>query len=323
MAAGCATARGSRLIENRTFRIRGVEYLPLTAWASLHEMRLDWDAETQKVELEKEALRLRFRVGSSVVIVNGETQTFSHPVLLHKGVAAVPLSSTKVLSKYLVPEGPASLGVPPRHLHTVVVDAGHGGEDTGAVGRLGLKEKHVTLDIARRLKHELEGRGLQVVMTREEDEFVSLYQRTYFANRAEGDFFVSVHCNASLNRDVDGFELYYFTPLEDSAALISPVEASSDTVPQLSMELARAILGAMENRLPLPNRGVKAARFFVLKEAKMPAVLVEVGYISNRAQETSLEEKSYRQDLAEAIAEGIWVYTDAFERTDGFTDSSL
>ena len=315
MAYGCATTPERPLAESRIFQIEGIRYLPLSAVAKLNDMNLMWDAKKQKADLTKQNLHLRLRVGSAVVVANGETHLLDHPVLLHHGRVVVPVSFTKVLERFFTGKE-ISPFFPPYRIQTVIVDAGHGGHDMGAVGQMGLKEKQVNLDIARRLKEELEGQGLQVIMTRKEDDFISLYHRTYIANRAEGNFFVSIHCNASRNRDVDGFEVYHVPPaLEESGDAMASAEASPEApFYGASAELARSITSAMEHRLSLPNRGIRSARFFVLKEVKMPAVLVEVGYISNASEEALLEEKSHRQDIAEAVAEGILAYKQGFER---------
>lgn len=292
MASGCATTPSLRGTESSIY-IHGSRYLPLAEIAERHGMHFDWNAETQKITLTRDDLQFRLRVGSTVVVDSYQIETLKRPVLLHKGVVMVPETFTKLLS---------TLPPPSYRIHRVILDAGHGGEDSGAIGPMGLKEKQVTLDITRRLKSELEAQGLEVFLTREDDYFVSLYQRMYLADRVEGDFFVSLHCNASPDRQLDGFEVYHFD------------------ISYSSIELARSIAVAMEDRLPLANRGVRSARFFVLREAKMPAVLVEIGYLSNRAQEASLEERFYRQDVAEAIAEGILAYHYEFERRERFTE---
>jgi len=325
MAAGCATTQPHPLAESRFFQIDGSRYLPLSAIATLHEMRLEWDTKTQKVDLGRDTLHLRLRVGSTIVVANGQTEILDRPVLLHHNIVVVPESFLKSLSKYFAVERKLLPLRIPYRVQTVVIDAGHGGYDTGAIGRMGLKEKHVALDIARRLKLQLEGQGLQVMMTRKEDNFISLYHRTYIANRAQGDFFISIHCNASRDREVDGFEVYHVSPSEEDAERFdSGAEASTVDAPQTfynsSVELAKFITSAMEEHLPLPNRGVKSARFFVLKGVEMPAALVEVGYISNRSEEGLLRKKSYRQDIAEAVAAGVLSYKNEFERTGGFVN---
>jgi N-acetylmuramoyl-L-alanine amidase len=215
----------------------------------------------------------------------------------------------------------------PSPVRTIVVDAGHGGKDPGA-SHFGLREKDLALDIARRLRDELSARGLSVVMTRDRDEFIALSRRPGIANRIPADLFVSVHINANRSRKVSGVEVYY--PREsvvDTASTFPPgIEAAEVALPtwtvkqilwdlvlvrsrKHSSRMASHICRSMRDRLGVPCRGVKRARFVVLREAKMPAVLVETGYVSNQSEASRLGSASYRQAIAESIAEGIVRYT--------------
>jgi N-acetylmuramoyl-L-alanine amidase len=222
---------------------------------------------------------------------------------------------------------PLPAGTPlTRPVQTIVIDAGHGGHDPGT-SHHGLKEKHLALDIARRLRSALQDAGLTVVMTRDSDEFLPLSRRPGIANRADADLFVSVHINANRSRRVSGIEVYYprVSVVSSSAhwpPSVSPSEVgvSSATVKQVlwdlvlgrtrsqSRRLASAICRTMREDLQVHCRGVKPARFVVLREAWMPAVLVEVGYLSNQAEAQRLGTAAYRQAAARAIAGGIIAY---------------
>ncbi len=211
-------------------------------------------------------------------------------------------------------------------IHTVVVDAGHGGHDPGAM-RYGLREKDMALDIAKRLSSELERSGLSVVMTRDQDKFVELSGRPEVANQLPADLFVSVHINANRNRQVSGAEVYY--PREsviDSSLTwppsVRPAEVAMPTwtIKRIlwdlaltrsrrhSVKMASHICHSMRDRLGVRCRGVHGARFVVLREATMPAVLVEVGYISNRTEAEKMATPAYRQAIAQAIADGVVGY---------------
>jgi len=211
-------------------------------------------------------------------------------------------------------------------IRTVVVDAGHGGHDPGAVYH-GLREKHLALDIARRLQGELASVGLSVVMTRTRDEFIALSRRPSLANHIQADLFVSIHINANRNRQVSGVEVYY--PRESVVQAAAPfpphVEPTEVALPTFTVRqilwdlvLARSrrrsarmalhICRTMRSRLGVRCRGIRGARFVVLREARMPAVLVEVGYVSNQAEASRLASASYRQAAAEAIADGVLSY---------------
>lgn len=214
-------------------------------------------------------------------------------------------------------------GVPAR---TVVIDAGHGGKDPGT-HHFGLQEKHLALDIVRRLRADLQARGLTVALTRDVDVFIPLSGRPAVANRMKADLFVSVHINANRNRNVSGIEVYYprVSVVSSSTQWPPHVTASelylpSATIKQVlwdlvlgrtrssSRRLGLSVCRAMRERLQVPCRGVKPARFVVLREAWMPAVLVEVGYVSNRAEAQRLASPAYRQAVAEAIGNGIALY---------------
>ena len=340
---GCATVPKRPTAEGRFIQIDGAQYLPLSAVAKLHGLDFVWDPDTRRAELTSENVKVKVRLGSPVFLVNGRTEVLEDPVLFRDGRVVVPVSFTKRLVPYLGETVPSHLR-PQYQVRKVIVDAGHGGHDPGAIGRSGLREKTAALDIARRLKEELEAQGIDVIMTRKDDTFVSLQQRTTIANRTDADFFVSIHCNASRSRGIDGFEIYHLRPTAEASPQIVdgagefPVEEEvaydthSTSLRRVlwdlvyaehrveSAELAKAVAWAMNRRLPTPNRGVKGARFYVLRGVRMPSVLVEVGFISNAAEEEKLRSREYRQQVAEAIAAGIVSYKDQYERTDGFTN---
>ena len=217
-------------------------------------------------------------------------------------------------------------------LDTVVLDAGHGGKDPGSQGKYGTKEKDVVLDITKRVGRLLEkNAGIKVVYTRDEDVFVPIIDRTKMANDTNGKLFVSVHANANKNRKIQGFETYLLRPgksedaievasrenavikLEEKTGqydnltgenLIMATMAQSMFMKE-SEDLAAIIQMELDKRLNTPNRGVKQAGFYVLIGASMPNVLVEVGFISNPAEEKKLKQAVHKQRIAESIYEGI------------------
>lgn len=169
--------------------------------------------------------------------------------------------------------------------HVVTIDAGHGGRDPGAIGPSGLHEKEVVLDIAQRLRELLVASGVRVVMTRETDMFVELADRPRIARQQGATAFVSIHANASTRPGANGSETYYLTPQ--------------------SLVLAQMMQDEL-GRIPgLPNRGVKTANFLVLRDSDVPAVLVEVAYLSNSEEESKLRTPAFRQRLAEAVARAV------------------
>ena len=213
----------------------------------------------------------------------------------------------------------------PGALRLVVVDAGHGGQDPGT-SHFGLQEKSLNLDIARRLRGQLEQTGLQVVMTRDTDAFIPLSGRPGVANQLNAGLFVSLHINANRNQRVSGAEVYY--PRETTPPPTSRwppgVQASEVGVPSVAVKhllwdlvlgrrraesrrLAGSVCGALREGLQVHCR-VKSARFVVLRETRMPAVLVEVGYVSNPVESQRLGQPSYRDAAARAVAQGVVSY---------------
>jgi len=219
-----------------------------------------------------------------------------------------------------------------RFKYRVVIDAGHGGHDPGAVGRRGLKEKDVTLDIALRLKKLLEkDPRYEVVLTRGKDVFIDLGRRAEIANSRKADMFVSIHANANRKRDARGIETYLLNWTDDEEA--QRVAARENAITLRKMKEARSELGVILASLELQTKrdesvrlahfiqgkvvsgvserwqavdlGVKQALFYVLVGARMPSVLVEVSFISNPKEEKLLRKTAYRKALAEGIAEGI------------------
>jgi N-acetylmuramoyl-L-alanine amidase len=218
-----------------------------------------------------------------------------------------------------------------RQVSRVVVDAGHGGRDSGAVGPNGVAEKDVTLDVARRLQRILESQDIRVLLTRDDDRFVSLEERTARANAFGADLFVSIHCNASEGRGRRGVETYVLDATRDEvAARVAAREndttraASADVAAMLArMPLAdqtvrstrfarlleRSAVAALRMRFAdIVDGGVHPAGFYVLVGARMPGVLFESSYISNPTDERRLASDEYRQLLADAVANAIRAY---------------
>jgi N-acetylmuramoyl-L-alanine amidase len=168
---------------------------------------------------------------------------------------------------------------------TVIVDAGHGGFDRGGRPVSGAPEKVIALDTAKRLAKVLRSKGFRVIETRTSDAFVPLGARTAVSNRTGNSIFVSVHYNWAPRRGARGIEIYYFSPR--------------------SWRLASNILRQTTRAYPTENRGVKRARFYVLRMNRRPAVLCELGFVSNPQDNRYLQNRTYRQRLAERIADGI------------------
>ncbi|UCB51634.1 MAG: N-acetylmuramoyl-L-alanine amidase [Candidatus Zixiibacteriota bacterium] len=217
-------------------------------------------------------------------------------------------------------------------IDVIVIDPGHGGPDSGAVGRSGLLEKEVTLDIAKRLQELLmKEEGFKVILTRETDVLVPLEERTQIANRSGADLFISIHTNSFKKRSVRGSQTFFLAAakndearaaaaLENSSVRFDLTDDDSHNVADLefilmelvqseylkeSSDLAAMIQKRLRRRLPIPSRGVSQAGFVVLNKAYMPAVLVETAFISNRKDEKLLKKGSFRQKTAEAVLQSV------------------
>lgn len=240
----------------------------------------------------------------------------------------VPAKATNAGTRSLV----RSLGL---KLSRVVIDAGHGGHDTGTIGPGGYTEKELVLDVAARLKALIENElGAEVVMTRTDDSFVPLESRTAIANQQEADLFISIHANSSTVRSVHGVETYYlnFTSSREALETASRENASSErSIHQLqdlvkkimlqdkvdeSRELAQHIEKALAVRRGSGvDRGVKRAPFVVLIGANMPSILAEVCFISNPQDEKNVKTPQTRQAIAESLFAGVKSYAESLSGT--------
>jgi len=221
-------------------------------------------------------------------------------------------------------------------LRVIMLDAGHGGHDSGATGPTGLAEKDLVLDVTRRVAKLVEAElGVRVLLTRFDDTFIALRDRTSVANRERADLFVSIHANAHRQIDSAGVETYFLSSeaTDTSARQAAAVENSvvqlenpaagrgrADIVKAIlwdlaqsefqaeSSRLAEIVQDSMTRSLRIPNRGVKQAGFYVLGGAAMPAVLVEIGFVTNPREERRLRESRYRDEIARAILAGLAEY---------------
>ena len=216
---------------------------------------------------------------------------------------------------------------------TIVIDAGHGGKDPGAVGYRGTKEKDIALDVAKRLEKKLsKNMKVKIVMTRDEDIFLRLSERTKIANENNGSLFISIHTNAAEDRRASGFETFLIGQNKNEAAVRvaarenAVLELEGSTGKKLTDEdlikatiaqsafaskselFASLVQKEIKKRVQSKDRGVKQAGFYVLMGASMPNVLVELGFISNPSEEKKLRSPQYRDQLATAIYRAVEQY---------------
>ena len=189
----------------------------------------------------------------------------------------------------------------------VYLDAGHGGYDPGA-SYFGISEKSLTLAIQSRVKAKLESEGYQVVTTRTSDTYVDLTDRSRAANASESDIFVSIHINASGSSASQGIETYYYQPYAEYPSRINATYHANPTRLSMSDTLANAIQSSLINATGAQNQGVKRQTFAVLRETTAPAVLLELGFLSNPQEAARLNTSAYQETLANAIVAGIKRY---------------
>ena len=189
----------------------------------------------------------------------------------------------------------------------VYLDAGHGGYDPGA-SYFGIAEKSLTLAIQSRVKAKLEAEGYQVVTTRTSDTYVDLTDRSRAANASESDIFVSIHINASGSSAAQGIETYYYQPYAEYPSRINATYHANSTRLSMSDTLANAIQSSLINATGAQNQGVKRQTFAVLRETTAPAVLLELGFLSNPQEAARLNTSAYQETLANAIVAGIKSY---------------
>lgn len=216
----------------------------------------------------------------------------------------------------------------------IIIDAGHGGHDSGAKGRsFGTMEKQMTLDIASKVSERLERDGsLTVLMSRKGDRYISLKDRTQFANRHGGDLFVSIHCNSNPNRKVSGTEVYYYNAqASNKLASMSALRenAETDFTPFILVDLlnkkyrdrshylAERMAESIHRKLSQHRRNTQRGPFYVLGAVEMPSILIETAFLSNKEEETKLRDPYWREKIAKAIAEGILDYRADMEKIDG------
>ncbi|MGP8238279.1 MAG: N-acetylmuramoyl-L-alanine amidase family protein, partial [Limisphaerales bacterium] len=255
--------------------------------------------------------RLNLEVDSRKLEINGVTVLLSLPVVNRGGVALLSAADVRTtLDPLLFPKKTA------KRVKTICLDPGHGGKDTGkAVG--GDYEKKYTLLLARATAEMLRREGFKVVLTREADEAVELPERPLRAEREGADLFVSLHYDAG-EPGVRGLEVFCLTPAglassnEGGGQSGQPSETGNEQ-DERNVLLAFELQKSVTRGLRLEDRGMKRARFEVLREARQPAVLIEGGFLSNPADAKNIFDGNFRQRMAQAIVSGILAYQRAIE----------
>jgi len=339
------------------------EYVCLDEMAAQLGLDHSFDMISQKGRLYLKSHQAVYGVGLSVMLVDGALFKSDTMVRRKAGRVLIPLDAATFIARSFIPDvtferekgrlvvrresgetAPDKKGKPYRagtkdRISFIVIDAGHGGRDPGAVGKGGVREKDITLKVARLVEKKIRRKlpSLRIVVTRSDDRFVELSGRTAIANRQlakkQNGIFLSIHVNSSLSGKISGTETFFLSqnPTNEDARNTAALENNVIILEEKSMQKknfddvdyieammlttqiqkeSAALAGAIQDGLAknspqFVSRGVKKADFFVLRGALMPAALVEIGYISHAKEARSLQKESHQREIADGITAGI------------------
>src|SRR5215468_2942650 len=309
LALPCSIAIAA--VEWQVIKVDGHDYLSVDNISKFYGLPVEVVPSGAKIQANTADHPLEFINGSREAIINGARSWLCFPVIEQDGKSLVTRTDVaKTIEPLVRPHRVPDVG----KIQTVVLDAGHGGHDKGQMSRYGA-EKDFALDVARKLRPLLQAKGLRVIMTREGDYFVPLEVRAQIANRARDAIFVSIHFNAT-NDDPNatGFEIFSFTPRGAPSTSDGNVNANSfnmqpgSSVDARSMALSACVYHSVLGQLREYDRGIKRARFAVLRLTKVPAVLIECGFLTEGGESKLISNKDWRAKLAGAIGIGIESY---------------
>lgn len=303
-------------------RIGRTDYVGVADMAQLLGLKVAVTSQGRKAVLSAQAVRAELETDTRDITVNGVRVFLGDPVATSGGQLHV---SRIDFERCLVPMLRPGYGVAPRAAPQVIMlDAGHGGTDPGKVnGRLGLTEKILTLDVARRVKKLLEAAGHRVVLTREDDSYIAPLQRAALANIAKADAFVSIHFNALPNDTrTSGVEVYTFAPRLQRSTNAWGLSERNDTeeaaapgnrFDHWNVALAHAVHRRFVGDLRVADRGKKLMHLAVLRPLDCPGILLECGFLTSESEARKIATPAYRQQIAAALAAGIRDYAATLE----------
>src|SRR5881398_1550209 len=294
--------------EWQIIKINGHDYLTVDNISKFYGLPAEVVPSGAKIQTDTADHPLEFVSGSREAIINGARSWLCFPLIEQEGKYLVSRTDVaKTIEPLVRPHRVPNVG----NIQTVVLDPGHGGSDKGQVSRHGC-EKDFALDVARKVRPLLQAKGARVIMTREGDYFVPLEVRAKIANAARNAIFVSIHFNATNdNPNATGFEIFSFTPRGAPSTSDSAVAASSlnmqpgSEVDSQSLALSACIYHSLLGHITEYDRGIKRARFAVLRLTKVPAVLIEGGFLTERGESRLIANSEWRKKLADAICIGI------------------
>ena len=291
-----------------SFTFGKVVFIPLNSLAQAYHFKETWDPKTKIATIESVNGKFSFRAGSNIAWVNGKIAKMPAEAKMYNGRLLIPYQfGTKLIHSESIPyskkEPPLKAPLSSKSSFIILIDPGHGGHDIGAKGKKGLHEKHINLDIAKRLQKKLLKSGFRVYMTRSKDQYISLWQRSSMTRTIKPHLFISIHTNAARSRSIYGIEIFYLS--STSSKLNGPFHKQNLWK---SYRFAKKVQYDLCKTLKAYNRGVKSARFFILKNSVVPSILIEVGFITNAWEEKKLTNAAYRDQIAQAISDAIYHY---------------
>ncbi len=298
-------------IPTRAASVNGQSYVPLADWARANGLRCSLLKRGDEIVATNRTARLVFDKDSRMVEVNGTDVALSFPLAADRGmlyIAQLDLNTT--IRPLLLPPRFTDA----RRISTICLDPGHGGRDTGN-HTFWRSEKTYTLGLAMELRDQLQRAGFSVILTRNKDTYVDLPDRPALANRRGADLFISLHFNATPTgkNEVAGPQTYCITPIGASSTDAQGEGAgygatTANRMEQKSLLLAYQVQKSLVNNLGANDRGVRRARYAVLRDATMPAILVEGGYMTHPVESKKIYNPVYRHQMALAIMNGILAY---------------
>jgi N-acetylmuramoyl-L-alanine amidase len=298
----------------KAYRFGNTYYVAVGDVAYYYGLGRDARGVINRAEYKTSSAQLEMETDRRDILVNGVNHWLSTPILATRNRLWISEADVmKTLDPVLRPE---RLRKPGRSVRTIVLDPGHGGGDRGTRGRSGF-EKEMTLDLAKRLERYLTSGGVRVVLTRTVDKTLALEDRVAFTKAKGADLFVSLHFNSG--GSAEGIETYCTPPAGATSTADPRADGGDrDAVPNnrfdeqnvwLAHCTQKAVLGATR----AVDRGVRRARFYVLRYATCPSILIEAGFLSNPAEERRILQGDYREMLAKGIADGILTYKKTLE----------
>jgi N-acetylmuramoyl-L-alanine amidase len=289
----------------------GQSYVSLADWARASGLKCFWLKRGDEIVATNRTTRLVFDRDSRMAEVNGINVALSFPVAADRGTLLIAqMDLNTAIRPLLFPPRFAD----PKRITTICLDPGHGGKDTGN-HTFWHSEKTYTLALALELRDQLQKAGFNIILTRSKDTYVELSDRPALANRRGADLFVSLHFNATPTGkdDVEGPQTYCITPVGASSTDAQGEGANfgataANRCENKSLLLAYQMQKSLVQSLRVPDRGVRRARYAVLRDAMMPAILIEGGYMTHPVERKKIYDAAYRRQMAQAMVKGILAY---------------